>query len=201
MRETPENTPENDLRALFASEGLLRYQVFGDESGAVVEAERGPLVALGPRDQDFLLPPEPTRSGWPGRPLRAMTLDDYNVFLYRWLEAAVRAGDVRCVYCGKLVREPDEGEDLPDEETWDAIFIEKELVAWMVVHFDCKRWIAKKLKGMHPFELAPDDSPIYDLSALDPALTERPTYAEQPEEDDYTAGDNRRRGDSGPGED
>lgn len=105
-----------------------------------------------------------------------MTLDDYHVFLYRWLEASARAGDLRCVYCGKTLRDDD---DLADEETWDAFLIEKELVAWMAAHFDCKRWIAKKLKGMHPFELPAREPPIYDLSTLDPALTERPDHAEE----------------------
>jgi len=186
MREMPDGCVDAvldaELRALFAGEGLLRYHAIGEPSGEVVEDERGPLVALGPADEDFALPPDPDRAGWPGKPLREMTLDDYNVFLYRWFEAAARAGDVRCAYCGKPVREPDDGEDLPDEETWDAIFVEKELVAWMVVHFDCKRWIAKKLKGMHPFELIARDPPFYDLSALDPALTERPTHAQDTEE-------------------
>jgi len=56
------------------------------------------------------------------------------------------------------------GDDLPDAETWDAILIEKELVAWMAVHFDCKKWLAKKIKGMHPFDLCPRGAPYYDLS-------------------------------------
>src|SRR5262249_11216707 len=143
---------DDDLDALFEAEGLLRYMVSGDASGEVVESERGPLVLLGPSDHDFVLPPNPDALSYPGKKLREMMLDDYNVFLYRWFEAAVAAGDVRCAYCGKPVRDAD---DLADAETWDAIFIEKELVAWMVLHFDCKRWISKKLKGMHPFELEP----------------------------------------------
>jgi hypothetical protein len=180
---------DQELRALFAAEGLLRVMVVGDESGELVEQERGPLVRLGPGDDDFVLPPNPDATGYPGRKLREMDLDGYNIFLYRWLEAAVRAGDVRCAYCGKLVYEPPEGEDLPDADTWDAIFVEKELVAWMALHFDCKRWLSKKLKGMHPFDLSPRPAPIYDLSTLDPALTERPVLesdaqdTEEPEDE------------------
>ena len=93
-------------------------------------------------------------------------------------------GGVRCAYCGKTLREAEDGEDLADAETWDAIFIEQALVAWMALHFDCKRWISKKLKGMHPFELLPRPAPRYDLSTLDPALTERPVQADDAEEDE-----------------
>jgi hypothetical protein len=175
--------PDQDLRALFAAEGLLRCMALGDESGEVIEAECGPLVLLGPSDADAVLPPNPDRLGYPGERMAHMTLDQYNVFLYRYFEAAVRAGDVCCAYCGKPIREAEEGEDLPDAETWDAIFIEKELVAWMVLHFDCKRWIGKKLKGMHPFELTPRAAPRYDLSTLDRTLTERPVQAHDAEED------------------
>ena len=166
---------DEELRALFAAEGLLRYMALGDETGEVVDAERGPLILLGPGDADAVLPPNPDELGYPGRTLGEMTLDQYNIFLYRWFEAAVDAGDVRCAYCGKPIRDAD---DLPDAETWDAIFVEKELVAWMVLHFDCKRWLSKKLKGMHPFELSPRPAPRYDLSTLDPALTERPVESD-----------------------
>ncbi|MGH2485885.1 MAG: hypothetical protein ACRDHE_07735, partial [Ktedonobacterales bacterium] len=59
----------------------------------------------------------------------------------------------------------------PDLETWDAIFVEKELVAWMVVHFDCKRWLAKKLKGVNPYELGCAEPPTFDLSAVAAVLS------------------------------
>jgi hypothetical protein len=164
------------LQALFQAEGLLRARIVAEPDGRVVEEERAPLVMLGPSDDDSYLAPDPAPTGYPGMPLAQMTLDDYHVFLYRWLEAAARAGDLRCVYCGKTLRADD---DLADAETWDAFLIEKELVAWMAAHFDCKRWIPRKLKGMQPFELPAYAPPIYDLSTLDPALTERPTYAEE----------------------
>jgi hypothetical protein len=164
------------LQELFQAEGLLRARIVAEPDGRVVEEERAPLVLLGPGDDDAYQAPEPARTGYPGKPLAQMSLDDYHVFLYRWFEAAARAGDLRCVYCGKTLRDED---DLPDEETWDAFLIEKELVAWMATHFDCKRWIAKKIKGMHPFELPSREAPTYDLSSLDPALTERPDHAEE----------------------
>ena len=164
------------LHGLFQAEGLLRARIVAEPDGHVVEEERPPLVLLGPGDDDAYLAPDPAQAGYPGKSLAQMTLDDYHVFLYRWLEAAARSGDLRCLYCGKTLRDDD---NLADEETWDAFLIEKELVAWMAAHFDCKRWIAKKLKGMHPFELAAREPPLYDLSSLDPALTERPNYAEE----------------------
>ncbi|MFI5272227.1 MAG: hypothetical protein ACHQ4H_04240, partial [Ktedonobacterales bacterium] len=150
--------------AWFEREGLLRYDVVAEADGDVTEDVRGPLVALGPRDADFVAAPHPAQSGWPGKPLDTMTMDDYNVFLYRWLEAAVAAGDVRCVQCGKMLVD---GDDLPDPDTWDAILIEQELVAWMAVHFDCKKLLAKKIKGMHPFDLHPRPAPVYDLRLAD----------------------------------
>ncbi|HZC77988.1 MAG TPA: hypothetical protein VE258_09585, partial [Ktedonobacterales bacterium] len=70
-----------------------------------------------------------------------------------------------------------DADDLPDPDTWDAIFVEKELVAWMAVHFDCKKWLAKKLKGMHPFELSAGEAPVYDLSAAEPPPPHTPSEA------------------------
>ena len=154
---------ENDLTAWLEREGLMRYAVRGDEQGNIVEIVSEPLVWLGARDTDFVLPPHPEEARFPGKPLAVMTLDDFNTFMYRWLEEAVRQGTCRCVNCGRQLYD---GDDLPDEDTWDAIFIEKELVAWMLVHFDCKKALPKKLKGMHPFELTPGTPPAIDLSHL-----------------------------------
>jgi hypothetical protein len=160
---------DDELRTWFEREGMLRYAVVGDESGEVMDDERLPVAALGPRDEDFVLAPDPDRMRYPGKPLGEMSMDDYNVFMYRWLEAAVAAGDVRCYNCGRLIIDAD---DLPDPETWDAILIEKEIVAWMVVHFDCKKPLPKKLKGLHPFELRPRPAPCYDLSHVSVPLSE-----------------------------
>ncbi|MGH2517886.1 MAG: hypothetical protein ACRDHP_19745 [Ktedonobacterales bacterium] len=155
---------DDELRAWFDGEGLMRYAGSGDERGEVVELACGPMLALGARDEDFVGAPNPDAMGYPGKPLRDMSMEEYNQFLYRWFEAAVAAGDVRCANCGKRIL-PDD--DLPDADTWDAILVEKELVAWMLVHFDCKRWLAKKLKGVHPFDLEPREPPRYDLSQVE----------------------------------
>ncbi|HEX9036361.1 MAG TPA: hypothetical protein VF808_05160 [Ktedonobacterales bacterium] len=161
----------DDLREWFEREGLTRRLIEYSAGEGLNERVCDPLIALGPGDGDFVAAPHPADCGWPGIPLVVMTLDEYNVFLFRWLEAAVREGRVRCAHCGKLILD---GDDLPDPDTWDAIFIEKELVAWMLVHFDCKRWLAKKLKGMQPFDLPAGVTPLIDLSALTPDQTERP---------------------------
>ena len=146
----------------FEREGLVRYAAYGEPGGAVVEAARGPLVALGPHDGDYRQAPHPDRLGYRIKPLAAMALDDYQAFILSWFEHAIRAGDLRCANCDKVILPTTE--DMPDAETWDAIFIEKELVAWMVCHFDCKRLLPRHLKGRHPFELEAAPAPIYDLS-------------------------------------
>ena len=153
--------------AWFEGEGLTRSRVVADEHGNVTEDVRPPLAALGPRDDDFVWAPIPELQGYPGIPLAEMTVEEYNAFLYRWFEAGVRAGDVHCAQCGRLIL--DDYEDLPDRDTWDAILIEQELVAWMVVHFDCKKPLPKKLKGLNPFDLQPRDPPTYDLSGVEVA--------------------------------
>ena len=161
---------EADLLEWFAGEGLVRYSVSASEDGEVVERAHPPLVALGPRDDDFALPPHPDRLHYEGKPLHEMNLQDYNAFIFRWLEAAVRAGDARCANCGRVLRDEP---DLPPTDTWDAIFVEKDLVAWMLVHFDCKRWLSKKLKGVQAFDLYPRATPDYRLATSDTHRNER----------------------------
>jgi hypothetical protein len=158
---------EIEAREWFEREGLMRVAVSADEHGEIVEIVRGPLVALGARDDDFVRAPLPEETGYT-QSLRAMSMEDYNTFMYRWFEAAARADVLRCANCGRLICDAD---DLPDPETWDAIFVEKELVAWMVVHFDCKRWLAKKLKGVNPYELSFGEPPAVNLSAVAAVLS------------------------------
>ena len=153
---------DDDLLEWFEREGLVRYAAFGEPDGGVVEERRGPLVALGPRDEDFCLAPHPEGLSYRVKPLRDMTFDDFQAFMLSWFEHAIRAGDVRCANCGRPILETTP--DLSDAETWDAIFIEKELVAWMICHFDCKKQLPRQLKGRHPFELRPRPAPVYDLS-------------------------------------
>ena len=154
-----------DLLEWFAAEGLVRYSASAGEDSEVIERIHPPLLALGPRDDDFVLPPHHDKVGYSGKRLREMDLQDYNAFLSRWFEAAVRSGKTRCANCGRVLRDEP---DLPPTDTWDAIFIEKDLVAWMLVHFDCKRWLSKKLKGVQSFDLNPRETPVYQLAASAP---------------------------------
>lgn len=154
---------EPDLLEWFAAEGLVRYSAYANEDGKVIETAHPPLVALGPRDDDFVSPPHPDILRYAGKRLHEMRLQDYNEFLFKWFEAALAAGDVHCANCGRALRD---APDLPPTDTWDAIFIEKDLVAWMLVHFDCKRWLAKKLTGVQTFDLTPRETPHYPLAKL-----------------------------------
>ncbi len=155
---------DDDLRAWFDREGLMRYALEGGEHGEIAEVVAPPVVYMGPGDDDVVLAPHPEANRYRAVPLGEMTVDDFNNFMFRWFEAAVARGDIRCANCGKPIAA---GEDLPDPETWDALFVEKELVAWMLVHFDCKKWLAKRLKGRTPFDLTPGAPPDYDLSTYE----------------------------------
>jgi hypothetical protein len=153
---------EDDLQRWFEREGLVRYAAFGEPDGSVVEVALGPVVALGPYDDDFYLAPHPEPLGYRVKQLSDMSFDDFQAFMLSWFEHAVRAGDARCANCDRPIKET--VDEMPDAETWDAIFIEKELVAWMLCHFDCKKQLPKRLKGRHPFELELRPAPTYDLS-------------------------------------
>jgi hypothetical protein len=153
---------DDDLLEWFEREGLVRYAAYGEPDGTVIELARGPLVALGPRDEDYRLAPHPDHMRYPIKPLATMSMEDYQAFMLSWFEHAVRESEVRCANCDKLILETTP--DLPDADTWDAIFIEKELVAWMLCHFDCKKQLPRHLKGRHPFELDPPAAPVYDLA-------------------------------------
>lgn len=146
-----------DLLAWFGAQGVCRYALEGDEHGDIIEIVAPPVLLLGPGDGDARACPHPDRLGYPVKPLAAMTLDDFHVFLVRWFTRAVEAGICRCLVCKQPVTtEP--------EAPWDGIFIDKELVAWIVIHFDCKRGLAREIKGRHPFELAPRPPEPFDVT-------------------------------------
>jgi hypothetical protein len=75
-----------------------------------------------------------------------MNLDDFNQFVFQWYEQAVTAGLGYCFVCNKLL-------DTSSEKPWDAVFVNKELYCWLLVHFDCKRYLSRDLKGRNPFEV------------------------------------------------
>ena len=76
----------------------------------------------------------------------------------RWATRAVDAGLVRCFACDESLRNNDL--DVP----WDGIFTSEDLVAWLFIHFDCKRVLKRELKGRDPFELHPRPPEVFDVS-------------------------------------
>jgi hypothetical protein len=156
-----ESVVQDELVRWFEREGMLRYRIESGETGEVVEEIRAPMIALGPHDEDWVWPSNPDCLHYPWKHLVEMTLDDFNDYIYRWFEVAVGHGVIHCAHCGRLLVD---GDDLPDVDTWDALLLDKELVGWLAVHFDCKKQLPKKLKGLHAFELEPHAPPLFDLA-------------------------------------
>jgi hypothetical protein len=154
---TAANT-DPELLDWFLARGLCRVAVEGDTAGDITEVVAPPVLLLGRGAGDVRACPHPDRLGYPEKPLATMTLDDYHIFLLRYLSRAVAAGGCSCFVCRKPVRD-----DQP-EAPWDGIFIDKELVCWLIIHFDCKRGLAREFRGYHPFELAALPPEPYDVT-------------------------------------
>jgi hypothetical protein len=88
-----------------------------------------------------------------------MNLEDFNQFVLQWFERAVPAGLGRCFVCNRLL-------DLSGERPWDAVFVTKEWYCWLLVHFDCKRYLSRDLKGRNPFELPLRQAESFDLRVV-----------------------------------
>lgn len=149
---------DSALLAWFAERGLCRFAVEGDAEGEIVEVVAPPVLLLGRGGEDVRACPNPDVLGYPEKRLAEMDLDAYHIFLLRWFNRAIDAGGCSCFVCRKPVRN-----DQP-EAPWDGIFVEKELVAWLIIHFDCKRGLAREFKGYHPFELLAQSPERYDIS-------------------------------------
>ncbi len=149
---------DEDLLAWCERHNLVRYAAEGDDAGEIVEVVAPPVLLLGPGGDDVRALPNPDALGYPVKRLGEMSLDDYHLFVLRWLTRAVDAGLCRCMVCRQSVRN-----DAPDEP-WDGIFVDKELVCWLIIHFDCKRGLAREFKGRHPFELTPRPPESFDVS-------------------------------------
>ena len=50
-----------------------------------------------------------------------------------------------------------------NEKPWDAVFVTKELYCWLIVHFDCKRYLSRDLKGRNPFEVTLHPPEFFDM--------------------------------------
>ena len=153
----------NELLTWFAREGfLLQDVVILAEDPAHDEikiAVKAPIVALSRAYDDFRECPDPVLFGYPESSLELMTMDDMHQFLYQWFERAVEAGMGRCFVCNKVL-------DMGTERPWDAVFVTKELYCWLLVHFDCKRYLTRDLKGRTPFEVTTHPPEFFDLRIL-----------------------------------
>lgn len=150
----------NELLAWFAREGYLLHDVTvgaedpqHDEVKVLVKA---PVLALSKSAEDFRECPDPVLFGYPESSLEMMSMDDFHQFVYMWFEQAVEAGMGRCFVCNKLL-------DMGSEKPWDAVFVTQELYCWLLVHFDCKRYLNRDLKGRNPFEVTSRPPEFFDL--------------------------------------
>ena len=150
----------NELLSWFAREGLLLTDAVlascdgdNDEIKITVKA---PIVALSRVNSDFRECPDPVLFGYPESSLDMMLLDDMHSFVYQWFERAVEASIAHCFVCNRLLT-------TDDEKPWDAVFISTELYCWLVVHFDCKRYLNRDLKGRNPFEVTAHSPEFFDM--------------------------------------
>lgn len=150
----------NELLSWFVREGLLLSSASTssedpehDEVKIIVKA---PLVALSRASHDFRECPDPVLFGYPETSLDFMNLDDMHQFVMTWLEMAVTAEMARCFVCNQVL-------DMGNEKPWDAVFVTQELYCWMLVHFDCKRYLSRDLKGRNPFEVTANPPELFDM--------------------------------------
>ena len=150
----------NELLAWFAREGLLLQNIITSaddpEHDEIKVTVKAPIIALSKNRDDFRECPDPVLFGYPESCLDMMTLDDFNSFVYQWFEKAVAAEMGRCFVCDKML-------DMGNEKPWDAVFVTKELYCWLIVHFDCKRYLSRDLKGRTPFEVTLYQPEFFDM--------------------------------------
>ena len=150
----------NELLSWFAREGLLLTDAVltsqdGDEDEIKITV-KAPVVALSRISSDFRECPDPVLFGYPESSLDMMVLDDMHQFVYQWFEQAVEAGMAYCFVCNRLLTRD-------DDKPWDAVFVTTELYCWLVVHFDCKRYLNRDLKGRNPFEVTTHPPEFFDM--------------------------------------
>ena len=150
----------NELLSWFAREGLLLTDAVlasrdGDEDEIKITV-KAPIVALSRASSDFRECPDPVLFGYPETSLDMMVLDDMHQFVYQWFEQAVEANMAHCFVCNRLLM-------MDDEKPWDAVFVSTELYCWLVVHFDCKRYLNRDLKGRNPFEVTAHPPEFFNM--------------------------------------
>lgn len=150
----------NELLSWFAREGLLLTDVItaadDPEHDEIKVTVKAPLIALSRANHDFRECPDPVLFGYPESSLDMMLLDDMHQFVFSWFERAVAAGMARCFVCNALL-------DMSGEKPWDAVFVSEQFYCWLLVHFDCKRYLARDLKGRNPFEVTATPPEFFDL--------------------------------------
>ncbi len=150
----------NELLDWFAREGMLLQSVIADaddpDDPEVKIVVRAPVIALSRHRDDFRECLDPVMFGYPQESLAMMNIDDFNQFVLQWFERAVAAGLGRCFVCNKVLT-------INGEQPWDAVFISKELYCWLLVHFDCKRYLNRDLKGRSPFEVVVRQPEFFDM--------------------------------------
>jgi hypothetical protein len=149
----------NELLAWFAREGLLLSSALSEkddpEHNEIKVIIKAPVIALSRADSDFRECPDPVLFGYPEESLSLMSLDDMHEFVYSWLERAVERKMARCFVCNRWL-------DMGEERPWDAVFVSSPLYCWLLVHFDCKRYLNRDLKGRNPFEVTTHPPEIFD---------------------------------------
>ncbi|GCE18343.1 hypothetical protein [Dictyobacter kobayashii] len=153
----------NELLSWFAREGLLLTNVVSPmedpEHDEIKISVRAPLLALSRSSTDFRECPDPVLFGYPESSLEMMNLDDMNEFVLSWFEQAVEAGMARCFVCNQVL-------NMGEEKPWDAVFVSHDMYCWLLVHFDCKRYLNRDLKGRHPFEVSAQPPEFFDLRLI-----------------------------------
>lgn len=150
----------NELLAWFAREGfLLSYASSATEDPEHDEVKvivKAPILALSRANYDFRECPDPVLFGYPESSLDMMAIDDMHQFVLAWFEKAVNAGMARCFVCNHVL-------DMGEAKPWDAVFISEPLYCWLLVHFDCKRYLARDLKGRNPLEVIAGPPEFFDM--------------------------------------
>ncbi len=153
----------NELLSWFMREGLVLSTATlasdDPEHDEIKIAIKAPIVALSRANHDFRECPDPIVFGYPEASLDMMVMDDMHQFVFTWLEKAIEASMGRCFVCNQLL-------DMSDEKPWDAVFVTTEIYCWLLVHFDCKRYLNRDLKGRNPFEVTAYQPEFFDLRLI-----------------------------------
>jgi hypothetical protein len=150
----------NELLFWFEREGLLLSDVVtasqdpeNDEVKIIIKA---PVLALSRASTDFRECPDPVLFGYPASSLEMMELEDLHQFIFQWFENAVEAGMGRCFVCNQVL-------DMEPVRPWDAVFVTEQFYCWLMVHYDCKRYLNRDIKGRNPFEVIAQVPEFFDM--------------------------------------